>query len=47
MRVEKIKDLEPWMEDYDCRDAIEEFCDNNGLRLIGFSCEGENSEWVS
>lgn len=47
MYVEADEDLEPWMEDYDCRDAIEEFCDNNGLKLIGFSCEGENSEWVS
>ena len=45
--VEADDDLEPWMEDYECRDAIEEFCYNNGLSLVGYSCEGATSEWVS
>ena len=45
--VEADDDLEPWMEDYECRDTIEEFCDNNGLRLIGYSCEGATEEWES
>ena len=38
---------EPWMEDYDCRKVIEDFCAEKGLELIGYNCEGDTSDWES
>lgn len=37
---------EPWMEDYDCEDVLQEFAKKHGLELIDYSCDGDTSDWM-
>ena len=37
---------EPWMEDYDCTNILEQFADDYGLELEWYDCSGDTSDWT-
>ena len=38
---------EPYMDDFDCRDAIEEFFKDNGIKLVKYECSTDQSDFES